>query len=85
MISLFLNERDLDTIPYNTFVTKMLYFILTNNTFTFDGSQYPQVQGVAMGIKCAPMYVNLYLGGWEREVFESDCYSTYLRHTLFSQ
>ncbi|XP_040204409.1 uncharacterized protein LOC120936256 [Rana temporaria] len=38
----------------------------------FGSSHFLQIQGVAMETKCAPSYANLYLGGWEKEIF-SDC------------
>lgn len=54
---------------YNKLILDLLLFILSNNIFLFGGSHYLQVQGLAMGTKCAPTYANLYLGGWERELF----------------
>lgn len=32
---------------------------------------------------CAPSYVNLYLGGWQRQIFSNDRLANYLSHVLF--
>lgn len=58
----FIFKRDLTSGQYNKFILDLLCFILTNNIFHFGHSYYLQVPGVAMGTKCAPTYVNLYLG-----------------------
>lgn len=46
------------------------------------GSSHFQVQGVAMGTKCAPSYANLYLRGWERELFDNTGSSNLLQHVI---
>ncbi|XP_040178452.1 uncharacterized protein LOC120911183 [Rana temporaria] len=48
------------------FLIMALEFILYHGVFSFDGSHFLQVQGVAMGTSCAPSYANLYLGEWEK-------------------
>lgn len=53
-----------------------------SNIFLFNGSTYLQVQWVAMGTSCAPLYANLYLEGWERTLFSDDSASIYPRHIL---
>lgn len=35
-----------------------------------------------MGTHCAPVYANLYLGGWESEIFASDALSAYTDQAL---
>lgn len=57
---------------YNQFILDLLRFILHNNIFIFERSHYLQIQGVAMGTKCAPSYANLYLGGWEQDLLFDD-------------
>ncbi|XP_077330261.1 uncharacterized protein LOC143964418 [Lithobates pipiens] len=68
----FLSEAGEAKTNYNQFILKLLSFTLNNNIFIFGRSHYLQVQGVAMGKKCAPSYANLYLGGWERHIFHCE-------------
>lgn len=63
VISRFLSERGPTSDGLNGFVLQLLSHILTKKLFSFDGSHFLQVQGVAMGTFCAPSYANLYLGG----------------------
>lgn len=63
VISRFLKERGPTFSGLNAFVLQLLSHILTKNVFSFDGSHFLQVQGVAMSTCCAPSYANLYLGG----------------------
>lgn len=65
--------------PHNEFVLILIQFILQHNSFLFDQKIYHQVKGVAMGSPCAPMFANLYLGGWERDVVFSESMA---HHTL---
>ena len=53
------------------FIMMALEFILHHGVFSFDGSHFLQVQGVAMGTSCAPSYANLYLGEWEKAFLTS--------------
>lgn len=64
-----LKERRQVAVLYNQFIVELLSTILTRNAFMCGSSHFFQVQGVAMGTQCAPSYVNLCLGGWERELF----------------
>lgn len=72
-------EQDHHNWPTNTFILKLLEFILTRNYFLFMDQMYLQIQGVA---SCAPSYANLYLGGWERMVFSDDLMEPFLDHVL---
>ena len=40
---------------------------LNNNTFTFNGQHYRQINGTAMGTKMAPSYANFFMGKFELE------------------
>ncbi|XP_064464837.1 uncharacterized protein LOC135398377 [Ornithodoros turicata] len=40
----------------------LLNLILKNNNFEFDGRQYLQINGTAMGAKMAPTYANIFMG-----------------------
>ena len=77
-----LKDRSSSVSSYNGFILDLLRFILTRNVFLFGLSHYFQVQGVAMGTMCAPSYANLYLGGWEKELFSRDDISMYLSHVI---
>lgn len=65
VIEYHLQERGQSAQSYNEFVIEFLKFILTRNVFMLGPSHFPQVQGVAMGTRCAPSYANLYGGGGE--------------------
>ncbi|XP_040212985.1 uncharacterized protein LOC120943646 [Rana temporaria] len=78
----FLREQDHHHWNYIDFVIDLLRFILTRNHFVFKESHFLQVQGVAMGTCCAPGYANLYLGGWERDIFSDEDLSMYTGHVI---
>lgn len=65
---------------YNCFILSLQEFILQHNVFSFFDSHYLQIQGVAMGMSCAPSYANLYLGEWEKMLFSDDSLSMYTNH-----
>lgn len=67
---------------YNEFILSFLEYILHHNVFTFNGSHYLQVQGVAMGTCCAPSYANLYPGEWENMFLNDEALSMYTGHLL---
>ena len=46
-------------------ITTFLYLILTLNNFEFNGTNYLQILGCAMGTKCAPSYASLFMGMFE--------------------
>jgi hypothetical protein len=52
---------DPNRIPVD-FVLEAAEFILKNNFFTFNGKDYKQLEGTAMGTKFAPCYAILTLG-----------------------
>ena len=62
-VGTFLMEIDHREWKFQRLIISFLSFILKHNFFSFHGSYYLQVQGVAMGTCCAPAYANLYLGG----------------------
>ena len=47
-------------------IGEMINIILTNNVFEFEGQYYLQLQGCAMGTKCAPAYASIFMGHVER-------------------
>ena len=44
--------------------------MLTLNNFSFDGEDYQQISGVAMGTKMGPSYADLFVGNIEQQIFE---------------
>ena len=45
---------------------KLMFLILTLNNFIFNGIQYLQKIGRAMGTICAPNYTNMFMGKFEK-------------------
>lgn len=79
---MFLSEQTDHTRDFCNFVLLLLQYILTHNIFTFMGQLYLQIQGVAMGTACAPNYANLYLGHWERQLFQCEKLQPFLSYIL---
>ena len=52
--------------PSNQTLLKMLEFVLTKNNFQFNGQNYLQIKGVAMGSKVSPSFAILYMDFFER-------------------
>ena len=49
--------------------------ILTNNTFTFNGQHYRQINGTAMGTKMASSYAKLFMGNFEQKALAAATHS----------
>ena len=47
--------------PKNSSLIKLLETVLHCNNFQFNGTQYLQIGGTAMGTKVAPLYANLFM------------------------
>eukprot|EP00731_Ephydatia_muelleri_P027522 Em0019g395a len=47
-------------------IGEMINIILTNNVIEFEGQIYLQLQGCAMGTKCAPAYASIFMGHVEK-------------------
>jgi hypothetical protein len=60
-------HRPLAEIPTNESLIILLDLVLTKNNFMFNGQQYLQVSGTAMGTKLAPGYVNLFMADFEEQ------------------
>ena len=54
----------------NTVVT-LLHEVLTKNNFEFNGKNYLQVGGTAMGTKLAPSYANIFMGELEEKTLQA--------------
>lgn len=64
-VTYFMAKQEVDNGMHHSFLIDLFDFIHNHNYFTFDGSFYKQVSGTVMGARCAPSYVNLFLGWWE--------------------
>ena len=66
-ISYWINKkRNLIPSRFSTdFILEALEFVLKNNNFYFDDQIYNQIEGTAMGTKCAPPYACLTIGHQE--------------------
>ena len=54
-----------DTQPSNLSLVEMLAQVLSYNNFQFDGKNYLQVGGTAMGTRVAPSYANIFMNDFE--------------------
>ena len=54
-----------DTQPSNLSLIEMLAQVLSYNNFQFDGKNYLQVGGTAMGTRVAPSYANIFMNDFE--------------------
>jgi hypothetical protein len=62
-----------DKIPArfeSDFIIEAMKIILTCNDFNFNGNNYLQIKGTAMGTMCAPAYANLTMAYIENKLYE---------------
>ena len=55
--------------PNSETLLRLAELVLTLNCFSFAGSYYKQINGVAMGTKMGPSYANLFVGYIEHQFF----------------
>ena len=55
--------------PSSETLLRLAELMLTLNCFSFAGSYYKQISGVAMGTKMGPSYANLFVSYIEHEFF----------------
>ena len=55
------------TQPSNLSLIEMLAQVLSYNNFQFDGKNYLQIGGTAMGTRVAPSYANIFMNGFEEK------------------
>ena len=62
---------DLRTVkkPSSETLLRLAELVLTLNCFSFAGSYYKQINGMAMGTKMGPSYANLFVGYIEHQFF----------------
>ena len=54
--------------PLNSSLVDLLEMVLTKNNFQFNGTQYLQIGGTAMGTRVAPTYANLFMSNLEEKL-----------------
>ena len=62
-----LKQRSDKRIPTNA-VMKMIETVLDNNIFKFNGKDYIQIEGTAIGSRLGRNFACTYLGKWEEEL-----------------
>ena len=73
-----LEERQNSSTKANT-ICLLMKLILTLNNFIFNGENYQQIKGTAMGTRAAPNYANIFMGKFEKtHIYESNWWE-YLR------
>ena len=65
LLSRYRPEPDLK--PKNQTIIELLEMVLSMNNFTFNGDNYIQVGGTAMGTKAAPGFANCFMGDFEEK------------------
>ena len=72
-------SRPPNHMPTNASILEILNLVLTCNNFQFNGTNYLQVNGTAMGTRVAPTYANLYMAAFE----DKHVYSYHLQPLLW--
>ena len=61
-------------------ITTLMSLILTLNNFVFNGMNYHQVKGTAMGTRAAPNYANIFMGWFEEKYIYKSCWMKHIRY-----
>ena len=64
-------ERPSNVNPKNETLVELLKMVLSKNNFQFNGNNYLQIGGTAMGTKVAPSYANLFMRKLEEQLLKS--------------
>ena len=64
-------DRDKEINPKNGTPVDILDFVLKNNNFQFNGENYHQISGTAMGTRVAPSYANLFMTALETKLIDN--------------
>lgn len=51
-------------------ISRLMEFILASNDFEFNGHNFLQINGTAMGKIFSPHYADIYMADWEKSAFE---------------
>ncbi len=60
-------HRKVRTAPFNVSLINLLELVLTLNNFQFNGDNYLQIGGTAMGTKVAPSLANIFMADFEEK------------------
>ncbi len=60
-------HRPVRTAPFNTSLIELLDHVLILNNFQFNGENYLQIGGTAMGTKVAPSLANIFMSDFEEK------------------
>ena len=67
-------EKALDNMPDRpvptSFLLKLMRYVLTMNTFVWDGKLYTQTHGTAIGTRSAPTFCGIFMGGMDERMLE---------------
>jgi hypothetical protein len=66
-------EKNPDPKRPDKYLLELLKLSLLRNDFVFNGKNYRQIKGVAMGKQYSPAFANLYMSDWERKVLHEVC------------
>ena len=69
--NMLLTERTGDINPKNETLIELLGMVLKSNNFQFNGDNYLQMSGTAMGTRVAPSYANLFMTTLENKFLEN--------------
>ena len=58
-------HRSPHDLPPNNYIVELVKVVLSNNYFDFNGEQYHQISGTAMGMKLASSYANSFITRFE--------------------
>ena len=67
-------ERNSLEKPSNESLIRLLELVLRRNNFKFNGTQYLQIGGTAMGTRVAPTYANLFMRSLETKILNESEY-----------
>ena len=70
--------RYLSTLPSTNCIIELAEIVQTKKVFMFENDMLIQQKGIAMGSKMAPIYADLYVGLFEKDVIMTTNFSTWL-------
>ena len=68
------NFHDQNPPIATNFLREMLSLILEENSFQFNGKDYLQTHGTAMGTKMAVAFANIFMASIEKEILRQSVY-----------
>ena len=65
-----LNKRSDKSVPTD-FIIKLMWLVLTLNTFEWKGKLFTQKTGTAIGTRSAPTFAGIFMGMLEKIILET--------------